>query len=111
MSGLYAPGDLTGTLPTATPTCGTNWMSYPGRLLEDPRRKKLIEKIAAGFDSLVPEGFDTAIGTLRDCYGCLWLADLEKPESLVTQYLPHKPGHPLGVLNLAEEQGNITDRC
>jgi hypothetical protein len=97
-------------------------VGYPGLLLEDPRRKNLIEKIAAGFVSLVPEGSDTTIESLRDCYGCLLLANFQKLEYLITQYLlynPHQDGRKLlgrvqkNALGLApasnESSGETTD--
>ncbi|GAQ10075.1 hypothetical protein ALT_7396 [Aspergillus lentulus] len=84
--------------------------SHPGALFEDPRRVELINEIAKAFNTLAFEGSDDTIESLRDCYGCLWLADLERLDGLVSQYLPHNPRGLLGLLRFTEVEGNIIDR-
>lgn len=72
---------------------------------------ELINEIAKAFNTLAFEGSDDTIESLRDCYGCLWLADLERLDGLVSQYLPHNPRGLLGLLRFTEVEGNIIDRC
>ncbi|GIK07620.1 hypothetical protein Aspvir_003286 [Aspergillus viridinutans] len=82
--------------------------SHPGAPFEDPDRVKLINQIDKGLATL--EESATTIQRLRNCYGCLWLADMERPEYLVAKYLPNDPRQLLAMLYLRETEGKIVAR-
>jgi hypothetical protein len=81
----------------------------PDALFKEPRRIELMRQIVRG---LTTEIYDAdEIEKLATCYGCLWLADIEKLQYLVDKYLPDYPDGIHNMLYRVEKRDLIAERC